>query len=384
MTNSEYIKYIGVNDHTSDYFEGQYNIPNGMSYNSYLILDEKIAVIDTVDEAFTSQWLSQLESELNGKKPDYLVIHHMECDHSGSIQSFLNTYPNTMLVGNAQTFSFLNTLFTLNKTPQTMLVKEKDILDLGKHKLEFLMAPMVHWPEVMMSYESSEHVLFSADAFGSFGANDTPNDDWVEEARRYYFGIVGKFGLQVQSVFKKLESYPIDMICSLHGPVLSENISYYLEKYNIWSKYEAEEDGICIAYTSVYGHTKEVVMMLVKALEDANQKVAVYDLARDDTSKALADAFRFNRTIFATTTYNGSIFPPMHHFLIDLVEHGYQNRTVGFIENGTWGPTATKCMMNILSPCKSLNFLEHNLTIKGCFKEDNQSSLQELIKDITK
>ena len=385
MNISENIKYIGVNDHINDYFEGQFIVPNGMAYNSYLILDDKIAICDSVDDNFTLEWLNNLEKELNNKKPDYLIIHHMECDHSGSLASFLEKYPETILVGNAQTFNFFNTIFNPKKEYQKMIVKEGDILDLGKHQLEFIMAPMVHWPEVMMSYEHHEKILFSADAFGKFGANDVIDEEgWDCEARRYYFGIVGKFGNQVQNVLKKLNDKEINIICSLHGPILNDNISYYINKYNTWSSYQAEDKGITIVYSSIYGHNRIVVKEVAKRLEALGNKVSLFDLLRDDIHEALEDAFRYDRLILATTTYNTDIFPLMRTFINTLKEHNYQNRNIALIENGTWAPNANKVMKELLMDLKDINILENNLTIKASIKEEDYEKIDALVDELYK
>lgn len=383
MKITDSIKYIGVNDHISDLFEGQYIIPNGMAYNSYIILDDKIAICDSVDDGFTNEWLNNLEKELNGKKPDYLIIHHMECDHSGSLQTFLDKYPETILVGNNQTFNFFNNFFDINKEYEKLIVKEGDILELGKHKLHFIMAPMVHWPEVMMSYEENEKVLFSADAFGKFGANDVVDPEgWDCEARRYYFGICGKYGSQVQNVLNKLKDKEVNYICSLHGPVIDDNISYYLNKYDIWSSYKAEDTGITIAYTSVYGHTKKVVLDLANKLESLGNHVSIFDLARDDQAEAIEDAFRYDRLVLATTTYNTDIFPPMRSFISTLKEHNYQNRKIALIENGTWSPMANKVMKEMLEGLKDIHILENNLTIKSSFKSEDEDKLNKLIEEL--
>ena len=383
MKITDSIKYIGVNDHISDLFEGQYIIPNGMAYNSYIILDDKIAICDSVDDGFTSEWLNNLEKELNGKKPDYLIIHHMECDHSGSLQTFLDKYPETILVGNNQTFNFFNNFFDINKEYERLIVKEGDILDLGKHKLHFIMAPMIHWPEVMMSYEENEKVLFSADAFGKFGANDVVDPEgWDCEARRYYFGICGKYGSQVQNVLNKLKDKEVNYICSLHGPVLDDNISYYLNKYDIWSSYKAEDKGITIAYTSVYGHTKKVVLDLANKLETLGNHVSIFDLARDDQAEAIEDAFRYDKLVLATTTYNTDIFPPMRSFITTLKEHNYQNRKIALIENGTWSPMAIKVMKEMLEGLKDIDIIENNLTIKSSFKSEDEDKLNKLIEEL--
>ena len=384
MKITDSIKYVGVNDHEIDLFEGQYVVPLGMAYNSYVIMDEKIAVMDTVDARFTDEWLGNLKKVLGSRKPDYLVVQHMEPDHSANIMNFLAVYPDTTVVGNAKTFTFMGQFFDLDPAMKKLVVKNGDKLELGTHVLNFVLAPMVHWPEVMVTYDSTDKVLFSADGFGKFGANDVEDPEgWACEARRYYFGIVGKYGLQTQNLLKKAAGLDIQIICPLHGPVLSENLGYYVDLYDKWSSYTPEEKGVLIAYTSVYGHTKEAVMELAELLKkEGCEKVVVTDLARDDMPEAVEDAFRYDRLVLATTTYNNSIFPFMHTFIEHLVERFYQNRTVGFIENGTWAPVAKKTMHSLLEGCKNIKFLETSVTIKSALKDDSRASLAQMAKEL--
>ena len=384
MKITDSIKYVGVNDHIVDLFEGQYVVPNGMAYNSYVIMDEKIAVMDTVDVKFTDEWLGKLSEVLGGRKPDYLIVQHMEPDHSANILNFLNVYPDTTVVGNTKTFTFMGQFFDLDPAMKKLVVKNGDKLELGSHVLNFVFAPMVHWPEVMVTYDSTDKVLFSADGFGKFGANDVEDPEgWACEARRYYFGIVGKYGLQTQNLLKKASGLDIQIICPLHGPVLSENLGYYIDLYDKWSAYTPEEKGVLIAYTSVYGHTKEAVMELAELLKkEGCEKVVVTDLARDDMPEAVEDAFRYDRLVLATTTYNNSIFPFMHTFIEHLTERFYQNRTVGFIENGTWAPVAKKTMHSMLEGCKNIKFLETSVTIKSALKDDSRAALAQMAKEL--
>lgn len=378
---TEDIQYIGVNDHQIDLFEGQYQVKNGMSYNSYVILDDKIAVLDTVDKNFTEEWLSNLGKALNGRKPDYLVVHHMEPDHAASIADFLKAYPDTTVVTNAKAFSMIDNFFDIDLEGRKQVVQNGETLELGSHSLTFVFAPMVHWPEVMVSYESKDKVLFSADGFGKFGALDV-EEEWESEARRYYFGIVGKFGTNVQMLLKKATTLDIEKICSLHGPVLTENLSYYLSLYDKWSSYQSEE-GIVIAYTSVYGHTKKAVNELIERVKNQyHYPVKVYDLARDDMSAALSDAFKYSKLVLATTTYNNSIFPFMSDFLTRLVEHNYQNRTVGIIENGTWAPLASKIMKESLAKCKNITFCNSEVKLLSSVKEKNLAEIDALVKEL--
>ena len=378
MKITDSIKYVGVNDHQIDLFEGQYVVPLGMAYNSYVIMDEKIAVMDTVDVKFTDEWLGNLKEVLDGRKPDYLIVQHMEPDHSANIMNFLAVY------GNAKTFTFMGQFFDLDPAMKKLVVKNGDKLELGSHVLNFVFAPMVHWPEVMVTYDSTDKVLFSADGFGKFGANDVEDPEgWACEARRYYFGIVGKYGLQTQNLLKKASGLDIQIICPLHGPVLSENLGYYIDLYDKWSAYTPEEKGVLIAYTSVYGHTKEAVMELAELLKkEGCEKVVVTDLARDDMPEAVEDAFRYDRLVLATTTYNNSIFPFMHTFIEHLTERFYQNRTVGFIENGTWAPVAKKTMHSMLEGCKNIKFLETSVTIKSALKDDSRAALAQMAKEL--
>ena len=377
------IKYIGVNDHQIDLFEGQYVVPNGMSYNSYVILDEKIAVMDSVDQNFGQQWLNNLETELNGRKPDYLVVHHMEPDHSANIDFFLQHYPEAVVVSSAKAFTMMKQFFGTDYADRRIVVGEGDTLSLGKHVLTFVTAPMVHWPEVIVSYDSTDKVLFSADGFGKFGALDV-EEEWACEARRYYIGIVGKYGAQVQALLKKAAKLDISMICPLHGPVLKEDLGYYINLYDIWSSYRVESDGILIAYTSVYGHTKKAVELLAQKLEAKGQKVTVTDLARDDMAEAVEDAFRYGKLVLATTTYNGDMFPFMKEFINHLTERSYQNRTVAFMENGSWAPVAGKFMKKMLENSKNLTFTENNVKIFSAMNEKNVAEIDALVEELTK
>lgn len=380
MTND--IHYVGVNDHHIDLFEGQYHVPHGMAYNSYVIVDEKIAVMDTVDIHFTHEWLDHVADALNGQKPDYLIVQHMEPDHSANIAEFMKVYPETTIVANAKTFMMIDQFFNLNENIQRQVVKNGEELSLGQHTLTFVFAPMVHWPEVMMTYDQKEKILFSADAFGKFGALDA-EEDWDDEARRYYIGIVGKYGAQVQAVLKKAATLDIQTICPLHGPVLKENLQHYLDLYQTWSSYQVETEGIMIAYTSVYGHTKKAIDLLVDKLnENGCPKVVVHDLARDDMSLCVADAFRYSKIIMASTTYNADIFPFMKDFIHHLLERNFQNRTVALIENGSWAPMANKVMKGLLESCKNINFAEHQVTIKSALNADSQKALEELADEL--
>lgn len=378
------IAYVGVNDKKIDLFEGLYDVPNGMAYNSYVILDEKIAVMDSVEKDFKEEWFSNLDKVLDGRTPDYLVVQHMEPDHSANIANFLDRYPNATVVASKQAFAMMKNFFGTEFEDRRLVVGDKDTLQLGSHELTFYTAPMVHWPEVIMTYDSKDKVLFSADAFGKFGALDV-EEDWACEARRYYFGIVGKFGAQVQALLKKLGGLDIQTICSLHGPVLSENLEYYLGLYNTWSSYGVETEGVCICYTSVYGNTKQAVELLAEELKKAGcPKVAVNDLAREDMAECVEDAFRYSKIVFATTTYNGGIFPFMHTFLYKLTERNFQNKTVAFLENGTWAPTATKVMKAALENSKSLTYAEHNVTIRSALTEQNKEELAALAMELSK
>jgi len=377
------IKYIGVNDHEIDLFEGQYVVPNGMSYNSYVILDDKIAVMDSVDQNFGEQWLKNLEAALEGRKPDYLVVHHMEPDHSANVANFLEHYPEAVVVSSAKAFTMIKQFFGYDYADRRIVVGEGDSLSLGKHVLNFVTAPMVHWPEVIMSYESTEKVLFSADAFGKFGALDV-EEEWACEARRYYIGIVGKYGAQVQALLKKAAKLDIAMVCPLHGPVLKEDLGYYINLYDIWSSYRVESDGILIAYTSVYGHTKKAVELLAQKLEAKGQKVTVTDLARDDMAEAVEDAFRYGKLVLATTTYNGDMFPFMKEFINHLTERSYQNRTVAFMENGSWAPVAGKFMRKMLENSKNLTFTEATVKIFSAMNEKNVAEIDALVEELCK
>ena len=371
------ILYIGTNDHDIDLFEGQYPVPNGVSYNSYLIMDEKIAVMDTVDHRKALPFLQNLEKALAGRTPDYLVISHVEPDHASSVKAFLDKYPDTTLIGNAKTFPMLLQYFEDLSPKNTLTVKEGDALSLGKHELHFVMAPMVHWPEVMVTYDSCDKVLFSADGFGKFGALDV-QEDWACEARRYYIGIVGKFGAQVQTVLKKAAALDIQTICPLHGPVLTENLGYYINLYNIWSSYAVESEGVMIAYSSVYGNTKKAVEYLAEELKAKGcPKVVVCDLAREDMAEAVEDAFRYGKLVLATTTYNGDIFPFMRTFIDHLTERNFQNRKVALVENGSWAPVAAKVMAKALEGSKNIE-LAGTVTIRGTLKEENKRQLAEL------
>lgn len=378
------IKYIGVNDHNVDLFEGQYVVPNGMSYNSYVILDEKIAVLDTVDAAFTHEWLDNLQSVLGNRKPDYLIVHHMEPDHSANILNFAKTYPDAMIVSSQKAFAMMQNFFGTDFEGRRITVGEGSALPLGRHTLNFVTAPMVHWPEVVMSYDSTDKVLFSADGFGKFGALDV-SEDWADEARRYYIGIVGKYGAQVQNILKKAAALDIEIICPLHGPVLNENLGYYLGLYDTWSSYQPEEDGIVIAYTSVYGNTKKAVLMLAEKLRaNGCPKVVVNDLARCDVSKAVEDAFRYSKLVLATTTYNADIFPFMREFIDHLTERRFDNRTVAFIENGSWAPMAAKIMGEMLSGSRNLTVCENTVTITSALNEQSLERLDALASELSR
>ena len=384
MKITDTIKYVGVNDHKVDLFEGQYPVANGMAYNSYVILDEKIAVMDTVDANFTHEWLDNLEQVLDGRKPDYLIVQHMEPDHAANVANFLKVYPDTTVVANVKTFQMIYNFFGLTLEGQKLEVTNGGTLSLGNHQLTFVFAPMVHWPEVMVTYDSTDKVLFSADGFGKFGALDV-EEDWDDEARRYFIGIVGKYGTQVQSLLKVAATLDIRIICPLHGPVLSENLGHYIGLYDTWSSYTPEEEGIVIAYTSVYGHTKNAVDLLADKLRSKGcPKVVVYDLARDDMSLALSDAFRYSKLILATTTYNASIYPFMHDYISRLVEHNFQNRTVGLIENGSWAPLAAKVMREMMAKCKKINWLDTTVKILSAINQDNQDQLEAMADELCK
>ena len=377
------IKYVGVNDHQVDLFEGQYVVPNGMSYNSYVILDEKVAVMDTVDQYFGEEWLQNLEAALEGRKPDYLVVHHMEPDHSANIANFLEHYPEAVVVASSKAFTMVKQFFGYDYADRRIVVGEGDTLSLGKHVLTFVTAPMVHWPEVILSYDLTDKILFSADAFGKFGALDV-EEEWDCEARRYYIGIVGKYGAQVQALLKKAAGLEIAKICPLHGPVLTENLGHYINLYDIWSSYRVESDGILIAYTSVYGHTKKAVELLAEKLEAKGQKVTVADLARDDMAEAVEDAFRYGKLVLATTTYNGDMFPFMKEFINHLTERSYQNRTVAFIENGSWAPVAGKFMKKMLENSKNLTFTDTTVKIFSAMNDKNVAEIDALVEELIK
>lgn len=377
------IKYVGVNDKEIDLFEGQYIVPNGMAYNSYVILDEKIAVMDSVDERFAEEWIKNICDVLGERIPDYLVVQHMEPDHSGSIMHFVKKFPDAKIVSSAKAFAMMKNFFGTDFAEKQVVVSEGSKLELGVHKLSFVEAPMVHWPEVIMTYEETEKVLFSADAFGKFGSLDT-EEEWACEARRYYIGIVGKYGIPVQNLLKKAAALKIKTICPLHGPILNENLGYYIDLYNTWSSYGVESEGVVIAYTSVYGNTKKAVEKLAEMIESKGQKVVVNDLARCDMAEAVEDAFRYGKIVFATTTYNGDIFPFMKEFINHLVERNFQNKTVGFIENGSWAPMAARIMKTMLEKCKDLKFAESTVKIMSALNAESEESLKSLADEICK
>ena len=376
------IKYIGVNDHDIDLFEGHYIVENGMAYNSYVILDEKIAVMDTVDTHFTEEWLTNLKTALNGRKPDYLIVQHMEPDHSANIANFLKEYPETVLVASMAAFNMMKQFFGTDYADKKMVVKEGDTLSLGKHTLSFVAAPMVHWPEVIVTYDACDKVLFSADAFGKFGALDA-EEDWACEARRYYFGIVGQHGMQVQTLLKKAGNLDIQTICPLHGPILTENLEYYLNLYNIWSSYGVETEGIMIAYTSVYGNTKKAVEILADRLREKGcPKVVIADLAREDMAECVEDAFRYGKLVLATTTYNTGVFPYMREFINSLTERNYQNRTIALMENGTWAPMAAKTMKAMLENSKDITFTENSVCIRSALNDESLAQIDALAEEL--
>ena len=379
---SQSIKYIGVNDRKIDLFEGQYTVPNGMAYNSYVIIDDKIAVMDSVDKAFKDEWLKKLADALNGRKPDYLIVQHMEPDHSANITAFMEAYPDATVVSSDKAFKMMQNFFSTDFADRRIVITEGSTLSLGSHELRFVTAPMVHWPEVIVTYETSEKVLFSADAFGKFGALDA-DEDWACEARRYYFGIVGKYGVQVQALLKKAAALDIKTICPLHGPVLKENLDYYINLYNIWSSYQPEEDGIMIAYTSVYGNTKKAVLQLAEDLKAKGcKKVVVNDLARCYMAEAVEDAFRYSKLVLATTTYNAQIFPFMQEFIEHLTERNYSNRTVALIENGSWAPVAAKVMRDLLSNSKNITFTENSVKILSALNSERTAQLKALADEL--
>ena len=376
------IRYIGVNDYDIDLFEGLYDVPKGMAYNSYAILDEKIAIMDSVDQNFRTQWFGNIESALDGRKPDYLIVQHMEPDHSSNIAAFLDTYPEAKVVSSPKSFVMMEQFFGIDYADRRITVGEGDILELGKHKLTFYTAPMVHWPEVIVTYDAHDKVLFSADGFGKFGALDA-EEDWACEARRYYFGIVGKYGVQTQNLLKKIATLDISAICPLHGPVLTGDLSHYTGLYDTWSSYRPETEGVVIAYTSVYGHTKAAVELLADMLRSRGcPKVTVTDLARDDMAEAVENAFRYSHLVLATTTYNGDIFPFMKEFIHHLTDRNFQNRTVGMIENGTWAPVAAKFMTKILENCRNLTFTENNVKIYSALNDTSRAQLMALAEEL--
>ena len=381
MTITQDIKYIGVNDHQVDLFEGQYDVPNGMAYNSYAIVDEKIAIMDTVDANFTEEWLGNIRTALGDRKPDYLVVQHMEPDHSANIANFLAAYPEATVVSSAKAFVMMKNFFGDDYADRRVVVGEGDTLTLGKHTLTFVTAPMVHWPEVIVTYDSYDKVLFSADGFGKFGALDA-DEPWDCEARRYYIGIVGKYGPQVQALLKKAATLDISIICPLHGPILTEDLGHYIEKYDIWSSYKVESDGVVIAYTSVYGNTKIAAELLAEKLEAKGQKVTVHDLARTDMAEAVEDAFRYGKLVLATTTYNGDVFPFMKEFIHHLTERNYQNRTIGLIENGSWAPVAAKVMAKMLEGGKNLTFTNTTVKIFSAVSQENKAQIEALAEEL--
>jgi len=379
ITNDIY--HVGVNDRTIDLFESQYPVPNGMAYNSYIVKDEKTAVFDTVEMHFTDEWFKNIEEVLGNTAPDYLIIQHMEPDHSANIMNFVKKYPTAKLVGNAKSFKFMEQFFGDSLSDRQIIVKDGDTLSLGKHALKFIFAPMVHWPEVMVTFDMTDKVLFSADAFGKFGASDA-DEEWLDEARRYYIGIVGKYGMQVQSLLKKASELEINKICSLHGPVIESNIDEVIEKYNIWSSYGVEKEGVVICYTSVYSHTKQAVKLLESKLAESGIEVKTYDLARDMKSSAVADAFSYGKIVLASTTYNNEIFPPMREFIAELKERGFKNRTVGIIENGSWAPQVAKIIKQELEGCKDITFCENTVTLKSALNDESRAQIDSLAEEL--
>ena len=382
MNVTESVKNIGVNDRNIDLFEGQYKVEKGMAYNSYIITDRKTAVLDTVDAHFTDEWLSNLDKALNGKTPDYLIVSHMEPDHSASIMEFIMRFPKAQIVASDKAFVMMKNYFGTDFDGRKHIVKEGDILCLGKHELTFIAAPMVHWPEVMVTYDKTDKILFSADGFGKFGTTDA-DEEWACEARRYYFGIVGKYGMQVQNLLKKAATLDIEIICPLHGPVLKENLPYYINLYDVWSSYQPEKQGVVIAYTSVYGHTKKAVELLAEKLEQKGEHVSLFDLARDDMAEAVEDAFKYDKIVLATTTYNADVFPFMREFINHLTERNYQNRTIAFIENGSWAPVAAKIMKNMLSGLKNVKFVESEVKILSAVNDENLNQIENLANELT-
>ena len=384
MKITDTIKYVGVNDHRIDLFEGQYKVPGGMSYNSYVILDEKIAVMDTVDADFTHQWLDNIQQVLDGRKPDYLIVQHMEPDHAANVANFLKVYPDTTVVATGKAFGMIRNFFELDLEGKKIEAENGSTLSLGYHQLTFVFAPMVHWPEVMVTYDSTDKVLFSADGFGKFGALDV-EEDWDCEARRYYIGIVGKYGPQVQKLLKAAATLDIQTICPLHGPILTENLGHYLEKYDIWSSYKVESEGVMIAYTSVYGNTKKAAELLAQKLEEKGcPKVVLCDLAREDMAEAVEDAFRYGKLVLATITYNADIFPFMRTYIENLTERNYQNRTIGLIENGSWAPTAAKVMKGMFEKSKSITWLENNVKVMSSLSEENIAEIDAMAEELCK
>ncbi len=382
ITITDSVRYIGTDDHDIDLFESQYVVPNGVSYNSYLIIDEKIAIMDTVDSRKLNDWLDNLEKELNGRTPDYLVVSHMEPDHSAGIKAAAEKYPQMKLIGNSKTFTIMSQFFDMDINSRKFIVSDGDKLELGAHILNFVFAPMVHWPEVMMSYESSEKILFSADAFGKFGALDT-DEDWACEARRYYFNIVGKYGVQVQSVLKKLSDTDVKIICPLHGPILKENLKYYTDLYNTWSSYEPEADGVFVAYASIHGNTAKAAKYFAELLKKKGaSKVAVADISRSDIAECIEDAFKYGRVVLAASSYDGGVFAPMHDFLGHLAMKGYKNRKIGLIENGSWGPTAARTIKTMLDGMKNITVCDTVVTIKSVMKETDKPALDKLADEI--
>ena len=384
MKITDTIRYAGVNDHQVDLFEGQYKVPNGMSYNSYVILDDKIAVMDTVDANFTHEWLDNIQQILDGRRPDYLIVQHMEPDHAANVANFLKVYPDTTVVSNKKAFNMIQNFFDLDLEGRKIEVENGGTLSLGFHQLTFVFAPMVHWPEVMVTYDSTDKVLFSADGFGKFGALDV-EEDWDCEARRYYIGIVGKYGPQVQKLLKAAATLDIQTICPLHGPILTENLGHYIEKYDIWSSYKVEDEGVVIAYTSVYGNTKKAVEILAEKLKEKGcPKVTVFDLARDDMAEAVADAFRYGKLVLATITYNADIFPFMKTYIDHLTERSYQNRTIGLIENGSWAPNAAKVMQAKFEKSKNITWLDNTVKIMSSLSDENIEELDKMAEELCK
>ena len=375
--------WVGVNDNEIDLFEGQYPVPNGMAYNSYIIRDEKTAVFDSVEKRFGNEWLRNIEEVMGDKSPDYLIVQHMEPDHSANIMAFAGKYPEAKIVGNAKTYKFMEQFFGDSLANRQLIVKDGDILNLGKHELTFVFAPMVHWPEVMMTYDKTSKTFFSADAFGKFGSFDA-DEDWLDEARRYYIGIVGKFGAQVQSLLKKAGELDIQRICSLHGPVLEDKVKEALEKYSVWSSYETEKDGVLIAYTSIYGHTKEAVKLLEEKLKNKSVDVKTFDLARCDMSEAVAQAFAYGKIVFASTTYNNELFPPVREYISELAERNFQNKVIGIIENGTWGPQVAKRIKDAFENSKDISFADNTVSIKSAVSEENRIQAEALAEELSK